>query len=154
LTTAADSGLGQQLLNDPFRLFVFALAELVMSNAPLRVYEIEGGPIPVLESAPDRIVAIKRDRVNDPHVLHGMADVIDIFLKRKLGREHADNHQPLTLVLIGPRADAGERSQPIDTGVGAELDEDDLPAQGGGLQRLRVEPPGRTAEGGQFAFNW
>jgi hypothetical protein len=28
----ADSGLGQQLLNNRFRLFVLALAELMMSN--------------------------------------------------------------------------------------------------------------------------
>ena len=48
----ADSGLGQQLLNNPFRLFVFALAELMMSNMPLRIDEIEGRPILVLESTP------------------------------------------------------------------------------------------------------
>jgi len=42
-------------LNDHFRLFVFALAELMMSNTPLRIDEIEGRPILVLESAPYRV---------------------------------------------------------------------------------------------------
>src|SRR4030095_13066022 len=50
VTDAADSGLSQQLLNDPFRLFVIALAELMMPNAPLRIYAIEGRPILILES--------------------------------------------------------------------------------------------------------
>src|SRR5437879_1066474 len=41
---AAASGLGQQLLNHPLRLFVFSLAEVMMSNAPLPIDEIEGRP--------------------------------------------------------------------------------------------------------------
>src|SRR5258708_30407237 len=48
----AGPGLCQQLLNNPFRLFVFALAEFMMSNTPLRIDEIEGWPILVLKSAP------------------------------------------------------------------------------------------------------
>src|SRR5260370_9284730 len=48
MTDAVDSGLGQQLLNYQFRLFVFALAELMMSNTPLRIDEIDGRPIFVL----------------------------------------------------------------------------------------------------------
>src|SRR5205085_5132893 len=102
LTDTTDSGLSQQLLDNLFRLFVIALAELMMPNAPLRIYEIEGGPILVLESAPDRVVVIHRDRINDPHLLHCPADVIDIFLEWELGRVHADHRQPLTLVLLGP----------------------------------------------------
>jgi hypothetical protein len=39
MTDAADSGLGQQLLNNHLRLFVFALAELMMSNMPPRIDE-------------------------------------------------------------------------------------------------------------------
>ncbi|HEX9110625.1 MAG TPA: hypothetical protein VF845_04050 [Terriglobales bacterium] len=65
MTGAAGSGLGQQLLNNPFRLFVFALAELMMSDPPLRIHEIEGGPIFIVESAPYRMVVIDHDRVID-----------------------------------------------------------------------------------------
>src|SRR5215211_5788196 len=71
MTEAADPGIGQQLLNNHFRLFVFALAELMMSDMPLRIDEIEGGPISVVESTPYRIVAIDRDRIIDPHILRG-----------------------------------------------------------------------------------
>jgi hypothetical protein len=39
----ADSSLGQLFLNDRFRLFVCALAEMMMSNATLRVDEYNAG---------------------------------------------------------------------------------------------------------------
>src|SRR5436309_2214234 len=84
MTDAADSGLGQQLLNDPFRLLVFALAEMMLANAPLRIDEIEGRPIFVLESTPYRMVAIDRDRIIDLHVLRRSANVIDVFLECEL----------------------------------------------------------------------
>ena len=108
MTDAADSGLGQQLLNDPFRLFVFALAEMMMANMPLRIDEIERRPILVLESTPYRIVVIDRDRIVDLHVLRGSANVIDVFLEFELRRVHADHHQSLILVFLGPRADIGK----------------------------------------------
>src|SRR5712691_2336466 len=110
MTDAADSGLGQQLLNDHFRLFVFALAELMMSNMPLRIDEIEGRPILVVESTPYRMVAIDRDRIIDPHVLRGPANVIDVFLEFELRRVYADHHQSSILVFLGPRADIGKRA--------------------------------------------
>src|SRR5882724_2804877 len=90
MTDAAVSGLGQQLLNDPFRLFVRALTELMMSNTLLRIDEIEGRPICVLEGTPYRTVAIDRDRIIDPHVLRGSANVIDVFLEFELRRVHTD----------------------------------------------------------------
>src|SRR6266576_5589480 len=62
-TDAADPGLGQQLLNNPFRLFVFALPELMMSNMPLGIDEIEGRPVLVLKGTPYRVVVIDGDRV-------------------------------------------------------------------------------------------
>src|SRR2546428_598863 len=61
LTDAADSGLGQQLLNDPFRPLVFALAELRMSNTPPRIDLVEGRPVVIVEPTPYRIVVIDRD---------------------------------------------------------------------------------------------
>src|SRR6266498_5484404 len=108
MSDAADSSLGQQLLNNHFRLFVFALAELMMSNMPLRVDEIEGWPIVVVESTPYRIFVIDSDRIIDPHVFRGSANVIDVFLKFELRRVHADHRQSLILVLLGPRADIGK----------------------------------------------
>ncbi len=40
---AADAGLGQQLLQNHFRLFVGALAEVMRAKMPLRIDEIEAG---------------------------------------------------------------------------------------------------------------
>jgi hypothetical protein len=37
MTDAADSGLGEQLLDDHFRLFVSTSAEAMTSNMPLRI---------------------------------------------------------------------------------------------------------------------
>ena len=105
---AADSGLGQQSLNNHFRLFVFALAELMMANMPLRIDKIEGRPIVVLEGTPDRMVAIDRDRILDPQVFRGSTNVIDVFLKCELRRVHADHDQSAILVFLGPRADIGK----------------------------------------------
>src|SRR5262245_43232226 len=39
-----------------------------------------------------------------------------------------------------PGADVGKRAQPVDAGVGPEIDEDDLAAQRRRSQRRRIEP--------------
>jgi hypothetical protein len=74
----------------------------------LRIDEIEGRPISVVESTPYRIVAIDCNRIIDPHVLRGSTNVIEVSLKGKLGGVHADDHQALILVLLGPRSDVGK----------------------------------------------
>ena len=63
-------------LNDHFRLFVCALAEMMMPNTPLRIDEIQRRPILVVEGTPYDMVVVDRDRVIDPHVLHGPAHVV------------------------------------------------------------------------------
>ena len=152
MINAADPGLRQQLLNNRFRLIVFALAEVMMSNMPLGIDEIEGRPKVVLERTPYRMVVIDRDRIIDPHVFRGSANVIDVFLKGELRRVHADHHQSLILVFLGPRADIGKRASPIDAGIGPEVDEDDFSAQVGRRQWLRIEPLGRGGAR-QIAFD-
>jgi hypothetical protein len=42
----------------------------------------------------------------------------------------ADHDQSFVLVLLCPGAEVELRAQPIDAGVGPEMDEDDLSAQG------------------------
>src|SRR5438552_4787949 len=108
VTDATVSGLGQQLLNDSLRLFVFTLAELMMPDAPLRIDDIKGRPVFILESAPYGKVAIDRDRIIDSHVLGGSANVVDVLLECELRGVHADHDQTLFLVFVGPRADVGE----------------------------------------------
>ena len=72
---AADSGLGQQLLKNPLRLLVVALAEVMMANLPLRIDEIERRPIVVVERLPERVVVINCDWMLKAHVLHGAANI-------------------------------------------------------------------------------
>ena len=78
------SSLRQQLLNNQFRLFVFALTELMMSYMPLCIDEIEGRPVLVIESTPYSVVAVDRDWIPDTHVAYGSANVLDVLLKGKL----------------------------------------------------------------------
>ena len=89
------SGRGQELLDHHLGLAVLALAEVVMPDLPLRVGEVEGGPVVVIERAPDRIVVIGRDGIVDAHFPHRPADVADVVLDAELGRVDADHHQSL-----------------------------------------------------------
>ena len=85
---AAGSGLGQQPLDDHFRLLVFAFTDVVMPDPSLGVGEVERGPVVAGERTPDRVFVIEPDRVVDPRVLHGPADVPGVVLEGKLGGVH------------------------------------------------------------------
>jgi hypothetical protein len=85
---AAESGLGQQPLDDHFRLLVFAFADVVMPDPSLGVGEVERGPVVAGERTPDRVFVIEPDRVVDPRVLHGPADVPGVVLEGKPGGVH------------------------------------------------------------------
>jgi hypothetical protein len=54
MTCAGGSGLGQQLLDDHFRLLVFAFAEVVMPDVPLRVGDAGELAEPSKTEPPDR----------------------------------------------------------------------------------------------------
>src|SRR3982751_6554220 len=102
---------------------------MMMSNAPLRIDEIQSRPIPVIEGPPYGMLIIHCDWVIDPPLFYGPANVVEVLLKSELRRMDADHHQSLILVFLGPSADVGSRSQPVDAGVGPEVDEDDFSAQ-------------------------
>src|SRR3712207_3710692 len=114
----------------------------MVSNTSLRIDEIEGWPILILESTPYRIVVVDYDRIVNPHILRGLANAINVLLECELRRVYADDHHSVIPVLLGPRTDIGKLAQPIDAGVGPEVDEDDFSAQVGRRQRLRIEPLG------------
>ena len=92
--------------------------------------KIERRPVLVVEGSPDGMVTVDRDWIVDPQVFDGLAHIGQIFLKREFRRVDADHYQALIAIFLVPHADIGERSQPVDAGVGSELDEDDLSAQG------------------------
>src|SRR2546425_3999939 len=66
---AGDPGFAEQLLDDPLRLVVSALAESMMSYPSLGIDDVERRPVVVLEGTPDLMVAVDRDRIVDPHGL-------------------------------------------------------------------------------------
>src|SRR5262245_15884307 len=98
----------------------------MMANPPLPIDEIEGRPIVVVERTPDGVIVIDRNWILDLHGLHGAANVLDVVLEGKLRRMHADHHHSVLPVFLGPRTDIGQGAYPIDAGIGAEVDEDDL----------------------------
>jgi hypothetical protein len=55
----------------------------------------------------------------------------------------ADHDQPLILVFLGPRAYISERAEPVDAGIGPEIDENGFSLQPRRAERGRVEPDGR-----------
>src|SRR3954452_1329167 len=146
------SGFAQQLLDDRLRHLVVALSEEVVPDDAPGIDEVEGRPVVVGEGIPGRVVVVDRDRILDGHLPRGAADVVEVPLERELGRVHPDHHEPLIPVLPGPGADVGQGAQPVDAGVGPELDQDRLPAQALRRQRRRVEPGGGAVERRQVAF--
>jgi hypothetical protein len=147
------SGLAQQPLDDHFAFCVSALAELMVPDSPFRVGDVDGGPKPVGERLPDRIIAIDCDRIVDGHVLDGLAHVVNVAFKWELRSVDPDHDQPLIRVPLGPGADIGECAKPVDAGVGPEVDKNDLPVQIRRAERRRVEPGGRPVEAWQVTLD-
>ena len=141
------------MLDDPFRALETALTKVMMTDAPLRVDEVDRRPVLVAERPPDGVLAVDRHRVVDAHVRDRLAYVVDVLLELELRRVNADHHQAPTLVLLGPGAHVRQRAQPVDAGIGPEVDEDDLTAQARNGQRRRVEPVAGTVERGHPPFN-
>src|ERR1700716_239864 len=112
----------------------------MMSNTPLRIDEIQRRPILILKGAPYDMVVVDRDRVIDPHVFHGPANVVYVFFECELRCVDADHHQSLILVFLVPGADIGKCAQPVDAGVGPEIDEDDFSPESRRRQGRRIEP--------------
>src|SRR3984893_4389827 len=150
---AGIAGLTQQLLNDGFRALVLAFAELVMTDLAVGIDDIQGGPIVVAECVPYPVVAVDRDGVLDTKHLERRTNVFDVLLEPELGSVHADHHQSLILVLLGPCTNVRFCTLPVDAGVSPEVDDEDLPAQGFRRQWLRIEPGGGAGERGQGALD-
>ncbi|MGC1950039.1 MAG: hypothetical protein WA679_21145, partial [Pseudolabrys sp.] len=53
----------------------------------------------------------------------------DVLFKAEFRRMDADHDQSLVLVFFRPGAKVGLRAQPIDAGIGTEIDNDDFSAK-------------------------
>ena len=123
-----------------------------MADPSFGIDEVERGPIVVRERLPDGVIVVDRDRILDARLAKRPADVLRVVLERELGRVHADRDEPVIAIGLRPGADVREGSEPVDTGVRAEVDDDDLPAKAVGRQRRRVEPLVRTSQGWEVAL--
>ena len=124
---------------------------MTVANATPRIDEVQSRPILVIERPPDRVVVVDHNRILDAHLLHGTAHVVDVVFERELGCVHADDDKPLA-VLLRPGANIRKLAQPVDAGVGPEIDEHDFPGKAGRRQAWRVEPPRRTADCRQLTW--
>jgi hypothetical protein len=59
----------EQLLDDALGLLVASFAEVLVADAPACVDEVERRPVVVVECAPDRVVAVERNRVVNRPIL-------------------------------------------------------------------------------------
>jgi hypothetical protein len=125
----------------------------MVPDPTLGIDEVEGRPVAVAEGIPDRIVVVDHDRIVDPKVLDGPPDILQVAFDVELGRVHAEHDQPVALVFLGPRADVGKLAEPVDTGVGPEVDQDDLAAQAGRRERRRVQPAAGAGQRRQLTLD-
>jgi hypothetical protein len=123
------------------------------SDSAFLVGEVDRRPEVVREGAPNGIVAVDRDGELNAEVARLGDDVVDVLLEAELGRVDADHGQAVVPVLGCPGPQVGERAQPVDAGVGPEVDEDDLSAQALGRERVGVEPSRRALERREATFD-
>jgi hypothetical protein len=146
------AGFVQQRLDDLLGLAVATFAEVVVSNRPLSVCDVERGPVAVRKGVPDGVVAVDGDGIHDSPLIDGRADAVDVCLERELGRMDADDGEAVLAVLLVPRASVGSGADPVDAGERPEVDDDDVSAEVGRGHRLRVEPLGCAGERRQVAL--
>jgi hypothetical protein len=125
----------------------------MMPNPPLGIDEVQGRPVSVAEGIPDRVVVVDHDRIVDPQVLGGSADVVEVVLDVELRGVDAEHDQPLVLVVLGPGAEVGKGAEPVDAGVGPEVDQEDPAAQVRRRERRRVEPAAGAGERRQVTLD-
>ena len=125
----------------------------MMANAARGIDEIMGGPIAVPESPPNGVIVVDGHRIADLQIGDGGAHIVDVALEGKFRGVNADHHQTLVFVFFRPGPDIGQGAQAIDAGIGPEIHQHDLAAQGFDRQRGRIQPLHRARQGGQFALD-
>ena len=79
-------------------MLVASFTEVLIADDPLLVDEIERRPVMVGKGAPDRVVAVNRDRVVDLSLSGRLPDAVDLVLESELRRVGADDNQPVVPV--------------------------------------------------------
>jgi very-short-patch-repair endonuclease len=137
--------LAQQRLHRRLGLAVPALAVVVEAQVALAVDEVLGRPVAVRVGLPDRIVVVEHDRVRQPLLRDGAADVLRVVGEGELRRVHADDHQAEVAVAPVPLLHVGQRAQAVDARKVSQWDESELPLGSaiadGGVGTSQIEMP-------------
>src|SRR5262245_20913103 len=115
----------------------------MIAHAPPRIDEVERRPVQVPARAPDGVVVVAGDPIFDLQLEQSAADVVDVVLKPEFWRVDANHDEPIA-VLFGPRAYVWKRAEPVDAGVGPEIDQHHSAGQARHGETRRVEPLPRT----------
>src|SRR5512133_52707 len=128
LWNIGNSSIGEESLDDNFRLIILALTKHGMAHAPFTIQEVERRPISVIETVPYHAVVVDRDGKGNAHVLRSPANVVDVLLKREFWRVDADHNQAVVFVFLRPSAHIRKLAPPVDAGISPELDENNFSA--------------------------
>src|SRR5215469_6964313 len=120
-----------------------------MPYATLAIDEIVSRPVFVVECPPDAVITIDRDWIGNFQIADSLLHIGAFFLKRKLRGVNTNDHKAGILVLRGPALDIRQSTQTVNTGIGPEVDEDDLSAERLCAERRRIQPSNRSAQIGE-----
>src|SRR4029078_12134741 len=95
----------------------------MVPKAPFGIGEVDRRPEVVRERAPHAVVAVDCDRELDALATRVLADVVDVVLEADLRGMDADDRQAGAGVLRGPGPDIGGSEAPLDSRIGAEVDD-------------------------------
>src|SRR5437667_462994 len=84
-------GVAQQPLDGSLDLRIAALSEAMVPDSSFRVRDVRGRPVLIVESAPDPVFAVERDRIADCHLLRRVAHVLATAFGRAHGRVYTDD---------------------------------------------------------------
>jgi len=126
----------EQPLDDVLRLLVASFAEVLLADDAVRVDEVEGRPVVVIERAPDPVLVVDRDRVVDLSLLDRLPDAVDLVFESELRRVDSDDDESVVAIGTGPRPDVRLLAQPVDARQRPEVHQDDVVAQLGGAEWL------------------
>ncbi len=119
----------EQGSNPLLRFLVSALAKVVKADLSRGIDKVIRRPVLIVETTPDLVVVIHRDRIGDAEILHCFADVRFVLFEGKLRGVNANDHQAAVLVFLIPGLDIRQRAQAVDAGVCPEIHQNHFAAQ-------------------------
>src|SRR5580698_2676107 len=136
----------EKFLNYALRGSVVALSEMLVTDSPFRICNVERRPVLIVKVLPDPVVVVHHDWIGNTQVAQRRFYVRLLFLKRKLWGVHTDHDQSCLLIFRCPTLDIGQRSQTVDAGICPEIDEHNLSPQRATVYRGGIEPGNAAIE--------